>query len=160
VRLPPGASARLLLPYRFAGRPWPDSDYRLLASATVSDRSVGGDSTEVPVRFRKPRIRGRTGVRIQLRVSRAASRTGIITVRGRTLPRLRRKRLLIRYARIASRSRIHTLALVRTDRHGRFRVRGRLPARKGTYEVWARFRNGTGRGPFGDHSCAWNVLVR
>ena len=156
VRLPPRSTTKVRLPYRLTGRPWPDSDYRLRGVATIES---GGATRRVRLGFPKPKIRGRTGVRITLNVQppRRLVFGSPVRLSGKTLPRLRNKELLIRYLRVALPGRLRTLLRVRTDVHGRFRATVPWPRRRsGRYEVWARYQR-QGSGPFGDYTCAWTL---
>jgi hypothetical protein len=148
VRVAAGQTATATLPFEIqrAWAPWPDTSYGITVFA---DQKTLGPSTltaPIVVHADGPRIVGRHGVRIRLA---STPRSGIltvhspvvgvrrpITVRGSTSPVLRDERLRVTVGHPGHRKR--SIA-VRTDRAGRFVLRGLRLGHAGTWEIGARY---------------------
>jgi hypothetical protein len=156
--LAPGASAQLSLDFALdtSTAPWPSTDLR-------PDVTVNGQA----VALAAPRLTGPTGTAVTLdstpRLSpsplkrlRAVRLGRTITMRGRTQPPLRHRRLRLRVTR--GRVPEATLEPIRTDGHGRFTHRWR-PAVAGHYELWV-LTPAVGRHIRADYACPAAVDVR
>lgn len=157
LALPDGLTGALIATYQTGlSAPWPSTPHipraLLLRGPDMQDGA--------PVEIQPPayRFSGRTGVRIDLRLGKLAASPGErVRIRGSTRPRVRRQRLRLRVLRPDAR-RLRTLAVVRTDRRGRFRYADWRPRRRGTHEVWAFYRTQSPR-LTDDWACPYRLQV-
>jgi hypothetical protein len=168
VDVPPAATTALVLRYESgAFTPWPGASVgvRVRIARRLTDGSRGTlRSAGWTVPSPAPRLElHRSGVRLRLRTSPHSDSTAgagrpttiergrPIDIRGATWPRLARVRIRLA-AREPGAAHLRTIAVVRTDRHGRFRHRGWRPQRRGHYELWAFYRRQR-VGTVSDHRC-------
>ena len=139
LALPDGLTGALIATYQ-TGRsaPWLSTPH--IPRALLLHGPDVQSGTPVEIQPPSYRFSGQTGVRIDLRLAtRSASPGERVLIRGSTRPRVRRQRLRLRVLRPNAR-RLRTLAVVRTDRRGRFRYAEWRPQRRGTHEFWAFYR--------------------
>ena len=168
VLVPADRTAVATLDFRLArDLPWPDTSYGVtfLASPRLVSGQRGTLAAPLRVRTPGPAVHGRRAVHIRLS-SRPRSdlpsagdprvrRGQRIAIGGRTSPALRHARVVVTVTGPrASRS-----IAVRTDRRGRFALRGLRLGGRGAYRVGARARPAGGR-VAGDYACPLGFRVR
>jgi hypothetical protein len=165
--------ATLVAPYR-TGRwaPWIDSSLGLTFRIRRPNFPAEPPS-EVPsdrdVQAPAPGPTGRLGVHITMTTTPRTSwgarlptstlkRGTALTVHGRTAPPARLQWIKLRYYGPGHQRTYKTLARVRTDRNGRFRLDGWKPRRVGAYELWA-FYTSQRKGLVSDYACPQTFKV-
>ena len=143
---------------------WPGSDLRL-AMRVDGDTARYGPATlarDVLVRSPAVTVSGRTAARLELWTSPASSPAVLrslrtmtagapLDIRGRATKARAGRRVALWLLRHGRYDKARKLGAVRTDAAGRLRLRTRVPARSGEYELWAR-TPGEG-GARAEHSC-------
>lgn len=181
VLLPAGSRSTVAVRYR-TGRsvPWIDTDARL--TFTVLPTLVGDYGASSPfaagptvmanqtMRTAGPRVSGRLAAHLFLssapsgtvgsvdRAAKRVARRSSIRFAGRVVPAVGNKNVVLQWARGGGAR--HTLATVRTDRHGRFEAPSWRPQAAGGYELWARYPKQAGSLEPDQTSCPVRFRVR
>jgi hypothetical protein len=143
---------------------WPRSDLRLAMRVDGSTQRYGPVTLAHDAVVRSPAvaISGRTAPRVELWTSPASSPAVLarlrvlsagrsLDVRGRVTKARAGRRVALWLLRHGRYDKARRIGAVRTDAAGRLRLRTRVPARAGEYELWAR-TPGDG-GARAEHSC-------
>jgi hypothetical protein len=165
VELPAHSVSTIVARYRAGDVAlWPGSDLRLALRVDGDTERYGPATLERDVVVRSPAVAlsGRTAPRLELWTSPASSPAVVrslrtmtaaaaLDVRGRATKARAGRRVTLWLLRHGRYGKARRLGSVRTDGGGRLRLRTRVPARSGDYELWARtLADGGARA---EHSC-------
>jgi hypothetical protein len=171
LRLQPSSVTSLWASYRLGKTaPWPSTDFRLRYTITPLNDS-GRRDTSLRVQHvlsPAPRVTGATGVELLLSSRPSLPRRGQrgrglrrgerVSFQLRTHPHLSRRHVTLRYTGPGHARKLHRLATLTSDRHGRFAAYRWVPPRAGAYEVWAFYRSRSKR-IRSDYSCPLTFRV-